>query len=51
MASAVLEREDFSLSEYDDVIVQQILKEVRIVDTQTDSIRFLGGIEMTRKIR
>lgn len=38
-----LEREDFSLMEYDDVIVRQIVEEVRIVDTRMISIRFLGG--------
>ena len=47
---AVLERldqEDFSLSEYDDVIVRQIVEEVRIVDKQTIRMRFLGGMEVT----
>lgn len=45
-----LERQDFSLSEYDDVIVRQIVEEVRIVDKQTISIRFLGGMEVTGRI-
>ena len=42
-----LEQENFSLSEYDDVIVRQIVELVRIVDKQTISIRFLGGIEVS----
>ena len=45
-----MDREDFSLSEYDDVIVRQIVEEVRIVDKQTISIRFLGGMEVCQEV-
>ena len=45
-----MDREDFSLSEYDDVIVRQIVEEVWIVDKQTISIRFLGGMEVCLEV-
>lgn len=45
-----LEREDFSLSEYDDVIVRQVVEEIRIVDKQTVSIRFLGGMQVSQSV-
>ena len=45
-----LEREDFSLMEYDDVFVRQIVEEVRIVDKQTISIRFLDGMEVSQSV-
>ena len=45
-----LEREDFSLTEYDDVVVRQIVEVVRIVDKQTISIRFLGGMKVSQSV-
>lgn len=45
-----LEQENFSLSEYDDIIVRQIVEEVRIVDKQTTRIRFLGGMEVSQSV-
>lgn len=45
-----MEREYFSLSEYEDVIVRQSVDEVRIVDMQTISIRFLGGLEVSQSV-
>lgn len=45
-----LEREEFSLTEYDDVIVRQIVEEVRIVDKQTISIRLIGGMEVSQNV-
>lgn len=45
-----LEQEDFSLIEYDDVIVRQIVEEIRIVDKQMISIRFLCGMGVCQNV-
>lgn len=46
-----LERVDFSLTEYDDAIMREIVEQIRIVDMQKISIWFLGGMEMRQNMR
>ena len=45
-----LERENFSLSEYDDVIVRQIIEQVKVVDEDLIEIQFTGGMVVYQKL-
>ncbi len=42
-----LEQEDFVLTEYDDVVVRQMVERITVVDKETIRIRFIGGMEIT----
>ena len=43
-----LEQADFTLTEYDDVVVRQMVERITVADKQTVRIRFIGGMEITQ---
>lgn len=45
-----LEQENFTLAEYDDVVVRQMVERITIVDKHTIRIRFIGGMEITQGV-
>lgn len=45
-----LEHEDFTLTEYDDVVVRQMMERITVVDKQTLGVRFVGGVEVVQNL-
>lgn len=45
-----LEQEDFTLTEYYDVVVRQMVERITVVDKQTIRIRLVGGMEIVRNV-
>ncbi len=45
-----LENEDFAITEYDDVVVRQLIEKVTVVDKNTITITFKGGFEIRKEI-
>ncbi len=45
-----LEKEDFRLTEYDDIAVRQLLKYIKVIDKNTLLIAFKGGFEIQKEI-
>ena len=45
-----LEQENFTLAEYDDVVVRQMVERITVVDKHTIRIRFIGGMEITQGV-
>ncbi len=45
-----LEREDFKLTEYDDIAVRHLIEKVTVVDKITITVTFKGGFEIERKL-
>lgn len=45
-----LEQADFTLTEYEDVVVRQMVERITVVDRETVRIRFVGGVELTQEI-
>lgn len=45
-----LEQENFTLAEYDDVVVRQMVERITVVDKHTIRIRFVGGMEITQGV-
>lgn len=45
-----LEQENFTLVEYSDVVVRQMVERVTAVDKQKIKIRFIGGMEIVQSI-
>lgn len=51
--NAVLERlehEDFTLIEYDDVAVRQLIEKIRVTSKDTITVRFKGGFEVRKEL-
>lgn len=46
-----LENEDFTMTEYDDVVVRQLIEKITVVDKNTIRITFKGGFEITKKLQ
>ena len=45
-----LEQQDFTLTEYDDVVVRQMVDMITVVDKQTVRIRFIGGMDIVQNL-
>ena len=45
-----LENEDFTMTEYDDVIVRQLIEKVTVKDKNTITITFKGGFEIRKEL-
>ena len=45
-----LENEDFTISEYDDVVVRQLIEKVTVMDKNAITITFKGGFEIRKEI-
>ncbi len=45
-----LEKENFKLTEYDDIAVRQLLEYIKVIDKNTLLIAFKGGFEIRREI-
>ena len=45
-----LENEDFTISEYDDVVVRQLIEKVTVIDKNTINITFKGGFEVRKEL-
>lgn len=45
-----LENEDFAITEYDDVVVRQLVEKVTVMDKNTITITFKGGFEIRENI-
>lgn len=45
-----LEQADFTQTEYEDVVVRQMVERITVVDRETVRIRFVGGVELTQEI-
>jgi len=45
-----LENEDFTLTDYDDVAVRQLIEKVTIIDKNTIKVTFKGGFEIGREM-
>ncbi len=43
-----LENEDFSLTDYDDVVVRQLIEKVTVIDKNTITVTFKGGFEIRK---
>ena len=49
-SSGVLENEDFTITEYDDVVVRQLIEKVTVIDKNTINITFKGGFEVRKEL-
>lgn len=45
-----LENEDFAVTEYDDVVVRQLIEKVTVMDKKTIIVTFKGGFEVRREL-
>lgn len=45
-----LENEDFAITEYDDVVVRQLIEKVTVIDKNTINITFKGGFEVRKEL-
>ena len=45
-----LENEDFTITEYDDVVVRQLIEKVTVMDKNTINITFKGGFEVRKEL-
>ena len=45
-----LENEDFTITEYDDVVVRQLIEKVTVIDKNTINITFKGGFEVRKEL-
>ena len=45
-----LEQENFTLTEYDDIVVRQMVEKISVIDKQTIRVRFIGGMEITQSL-
>ena len=43
-----LEKTDFIITEYDDVVVRQLIEKVTVIDKNTITVTFKGGFEIRR---
>ncbi len=45
-----LENEDFTLIDYDDVVVRQLIEKITVIDKNTITVTFKGGFEIGREL-
>lgn len=45
-----LENEDFTMTEYDDVVVRQLIEKVTVMDKNTINVTFKGGFEVRKEL-
>ncbi len=45
-----LENEDFAITEYDDLVVRQLIEKVTVIDKNTITVTFKGGIEIRKEL-
>ncbi len=45
-----LENEDFTVTDYDDVVVRQLIEKVTVIDKNTITVTFKGGFEIRREL-
>ena len=45
-----LENEDFTMTEYDDVVVRQLIEKVTVMDKNTINVTFKGGFEIRKEL-
>ncbi len=45
-----LENEDFTMTEYDDVAVRQLIEKVTVIDKNTFTVTFKGGYELRKEL-
>lgn len=45
-----LEKEDFTLTEYDDVVVRQLIEKITVESKDIITIRFKGGFEIRKEL-
>lgn len=45
-----LENEDFAMTEYDDVVVRQLIEKVTVMDKKTITVTFKGGFEIRKEL-
>jgi DNA invertase Pin-like site-specific DNA recombinase len=45
-----LENEDFTITEYDDVVVRQLIEKVTVMDKNTINVTFKGGFEVRKEL-
>jgi len=45
-----LEKEDFTLTEYDDVAVRKLIEKVTVIDINTIAVTFKGGFELRNEL-
>ena len=45
-----LENQDFTMTEYDDVVVRQLIEKVTVMDKNTINITFKGGFEVRKEL-
>ncbi len=45
-----LENEDFTMTEYDDIVVRQLIERITVVDKNTIRITFKGGFEVRKEL-
>ena len=43
-----LEKEDFAIAEYDDVVVRQLIEKITVMDKNTITVTFKGGFEVRK---
>ena len=45
-----LENENFAITEYDDVVVRQLIEKITVMDKNTITVTFKGGFEVRREL-
>lgn len=45
-----LEKEDFTLTEYDDVVVRQLIEQITVESKDIITVRFKGGFEIRKEL-
>lgn len=45
-----IENEDFTMTEYDDVVVRQLIEKVMVMDKNTINVTFKGGFEVRKEL-
>ena len=45
-----LEREDFTMTEYDDIAVRQLIEKVRVEGKNIITVTFKGGVDVRREL-
>ena len=45
-----LENEDFTMTEYDDVTVRQLIEKITVINKNTITVTFKGGFEVRKEL-
>ena len=45
-----LENENFAITEYDDVVVRQLIEKITVMDKSTITVTFKGGFEIRKEL-